>query len=106
VSRAVWAGLSGDTSAVFHFHPLWTFVVVVVGAIFIAEVVSFIRSGRFQDYVGRTILHRAGIGLSVLLFLLWAIRFVGAFAGPSLSTPSKQDRSASPAGSTGEAVFR
>lgn len=82
VTRAVRAGLGGDTSAAFHFHPLWTFVVVVVGAIFVAEVVSFIQAGGFRDYVGRTILHRAGIGLSVLLFLLWAIRFLGAFGGP------------------------
>src|SRR5260221_13423556 len=82
VSRAVRAGLGGDTSNAFHFHPLWTFVVVVVGAIVIAEIVSFIQSGGFRDYVGRTVLHRAGLGLSVLLFILWAIRFVGAFGGP------------------------
>ncbi len=82
VSRAVRAGLGGDTSAAFHFHPLWTFVVVIVGAIVIAEIVSFIQSGGFRDYVGRTVLHRAGLGLSVLLFILWAIRFVGAFGGP------------------------
>jgi hypothetical protein len=83
VSRAVRAGLGGDTSAAFHFHPLWTFVVVIVGAIVIAEIVSFIQSGGFRDYVGRTILHRAGLGLSVLLFILWAIRFLGAFGGPA-----------------------
>ncbi len=83
VTRAVGAALHGDVRTAFHLHPLWTFIVIVVGAIVVAEVASFIQSGGFRDYVGRSALHRAGLGLSVLLFVLWAIRFLGAFGGPA-----------------------
>ena len=83
VTRAVRAAIHGDMSSAFHFHPLWTFVVIVVGAIVVAEAASLIQSGKLTDYVGRGALHRAGLGLSVLLFLLWVIRFLGAFGGPA-----------------------
>jgi hypothetical protein len=83
VTRAVRAALHGETWSAFRLHPLWTFVVIIVGAIAVAEIASFIQSGGFHDYVGRSVLHRAGLGLSVLLFLLWAIRFLGAFGGPA-----------------------
>ena len=77
------SALHGETWSAFRLHPLWTFVVIIVGAIVVAEIASFIQSGGFHDYVGRSVLHRAGLGLSVLLFLLWAIRFLGAFGGPA-----------------------
>lgn len=83
VTRAVGAAMHADMRTAFHLHPLWPIIVLVVGAMVVAEVAAFIQSGGFHDYVGRSVLHRAGLGLSVLLFLLWVIRFLGAFGGPA-----------------------
>jgi uncharacterized membrane protein YozB (DUF420 family) len=80
--RAARAALHGDFARAFHLHPLWPAIVIVVGAIAVAESVSFVRNGALGAYPGRRTLMRVAFALAVVVFVVWIARFFGALGGP------------------------
>lgn len=82
MTRSVWLALRGDFAAATAMHPLVWIVAPLVFAMLAAEVVGYLRQGRWgaSSHVrGSTF---ALVAAASLLFALWLARFFGAFGGP------------------------
>jgi len=82
MTRATRFALHGDFAAATRMHPLWFIVLPALAGIVIAEVVAFVRVGRWGVALENAWTRRIGGAVLAALIVVWIARFCGAFGGP------------------------
>lgn len=84
-TRAMLALANLDFAGVVRFNPVAPFFSALVALLALQALVSVYRTGTLQGVgSGRVgvLVVRAALGLAVVQFILWLLRFAGALGGP------------------------
>lgn len=80
--RATRFVVAGQWQRAFAMHPLSWFVVPLVAAIFVVELVGFARDGRWGAFRRLPYADGVLVATAASMMLVWLARFAGAFGGP------------------------
>ena len=84
-------GMTRACAAVFHgkfaeahaMHPLVWIVMPLAIASACIECVRYVRTGEFESLSRSPVVRRLAVTIALLMIVVWAVRFFGAFGGPA-----------------------
>jgi hypothetical protein len=84
MTRAARLVLAGDLVAATHMHPLWPIVLPLGALAFSAEVLAYVRTGRWGAVLEGRPFRYVALLTFVALVVVWLARFAGAFGGRAI----------------------
>jgi len=82
MTTATRAVLRLDLAAATHENPLALVVLPFVAALVSVELAGFVVTGQFGVATKKSAVRIAGLAMCAALFVVWVLRFFGAFGGP------------------------
>lgn len=82
MTTATRALLRFDLAGALHQNPLALVVLPFVAVLASVELAGFVVTGEFGVATKKSAVRIAGLAMCAALFVVWALRFFGAFGGP------------------------